>query len=143
MDTMPTAPAPPAPDSRRGTVGCWALAALFAASGSMHFIAPEPFVEIVPAALPNPELLVALSGAAEIAGAIGLLIPRTRRAAGIGLLLLLVAVFPANVAMFVAPDRYGMGAPRWLLAARLPLQPLLMWFVWLAAVRRPPVRHHD
>jgi uncharacterized membrane protein len=67
--------------------------------GVLHFVNPAPFVKIVPAALPAPELLVYLSGFFEIAGGAGLLIPRARRWAAWGLIALYVAVFPANINM--------------------------------------------
>ncbi len=88
----------------------------------------------MPPALPAPRLLVLLSGAAEVAGGLGLLLPATRRGAAWGLLALLVAVFPANVYML------GLAAelriPAWVLWARLPLQPLLMWGVWWGEIGR-------
>ncbi len=68
-----------------------------------------------------------LSGAAELAGGLGLLLPATRPAARWGLALLLVAVFPANLDMARDPERFGL--PAWVLWARLPLQPLLIWWV--------------
>ena len=103
----------------------------------MHFVAPEAFRSIVPERLPNPGALVAISGAAEIAGGLGLLLPRTRRLAGCGLVLLLVAVFPANINMALHPDTIGRGAPEWLLWARLPLQLVLIGCVVLASGRAP------
>ena len=89
----------------------------------MHFVSPEPFLRMMPAALPWHLGLVYVSGAAEILGGIGLLIPKTRRAAAWGLLLLLVAVFPANINMAVN-EIYLDGMPHepWILWARLPLQ---------------------
>jgi uncharacterized membrane protein len=76
-----------------------ALAGLFLASGTMHFVKPAPFEAIVPKRLPSHRALVYASGAAEIACAVGLFIPRTRRVAGLVSAALLVAVFPANVSM--------------------------------------------
>ncbi|QKG58997.1 DoxX family membrane protein [Hymenobacter sp. BRD128] len=112
----------------------YGLALLFVSAGLLHFVRPEPFLRIVPPVLPAPRLLVLLSGAAEVAGGLGLLLPATRRLAGWGLLALLVAVFPANVYMAGLAGRLGI--PAWVLWARLPLQPLLMWVVWRAALRR-------
>ncbi len=108
--------------------GRWILAGLFVVSGTLHFVAPEPFVRIVPPMLPSPRALVWISGGAELLGGIGLLVPRSRRAAGYGLALLLVAVFPANVYMAVAhvPSSGWMGNP-WLQWLRLPLQVPLIW----------------
>ena|SRR5690349_2005466 len=76
-----------------------ALAGLFLTSGAMHFLRPEPFESIVPKRLPSRRALVYASGAAEIACAVGLFVPRTRRVAGLASAALLVAVFPANVTM--------------------------------------------
>lgn len=118
---------------RAASLGVLALA--FVGAGVMHFVRPRPFVEIVPPALPEPEALVYVSGVAEILGGLGLLFKRTRRVAGWGLLALLVAVFPANVYMAVAAERFVHLAPSWALWARLPLQPLLMLWVWATALR--------
>jgi uncharacterized membrane protein len=122
-------PIPAAPAGRRGRRR--GLALLFVGAGLLHFIHPETFERIVPPALPAPRLLVLLSGAAEVAGGLGLLLPATRRLAGWGLLALLVAVFPANVYMVQLAGQLGI--PAWVLWVRLPLQPLLMWAVWRAA----------
>ncbi len=110
-----------------------ALALLFAAAGILHFVQPDPFVRIVPPSLPHPRLLVLLSGAFEVAGGLGLLVPRLRRAAGLGLVLLLAAVFPANLYMALEPEGAGGGIAPGLLWLRLPLQPLLAWWVWRAS----------
>jgi uncharacterized membrane protein len=107
-----------------------AASVVFLTSGGLHFIKPEIFRQIVPPALPEPAALVAVSGAAEIAGAVGLMIPTTRRAAAIGLCTLLVAVFPANVYMALAHERFARIAPAWLLYMRLPLQAVLIAWVW-------------
>jgi uncharacterized membrane protein len=110
-----------------------ALAALFIGAGAMHFINPGPFVAIVPPFLPAPRLLVFVSGVAEIAGGVGLLWPRTRKLAALGLIALLVAVFPANIYGAVHGMQFrGAPVPTWLLWARLPLQPLLIAWVYFA-----------
>ena len=77
--------------------------------------------------------LVAISGAAELAGGLGLLIPQTRSAAAYGLIALCLAVWPANWYMALAADRYATLAPAWALWARVPLQLPLMW--WILAAR--------
>lgn len=115
------------------------LATLFLAAGIAHFVVPEWFDRIVPAWVPNARLATLLSGAAEVAGAIGLLIPATRRAAGWGLVLLLVAVFPANVNMLqLARESHASASYIAALWVRLPLQPLLVWWVWRTAARALP-----
>lgn len=98
----------------------------------MHFATPAPFVRIVPAVLPLKTLLVHLSGGFEILFGLGLLWSRTRRYASWGLILLFVAVFPANVNMAVneiqtEPDG---DIPVYAMWARLPLQAILIALVW-------------
>ncbi len=111
------------------------LALLFVAGGAMHFILPGSYEEVVPAWLPKAPLLVRLSGIAEIVGGLGLLLPATRAAAAWGLILLLLAVFPANVEMLRLAHAAGL-ARLWqaALALRLPLQGALIWWVWRAAL---------
>lgn len=82
-----------------------ALAGLFLTSGTMHFVRPEPFESMVPRQLPARRGLVYASGALEIACAVGLFVPRTRKAAGLASAALLVGVFPANVVMTAAAKR--------------------------------------
>ena len=108
----------------------YGLALLFVGAGALHFMHPETYLRIMPPALPAPRLLVLLSGAAEVLGGLGLLLPATRRWATWGLLALLVAVFPANVYMVQLAEQ--LHVPAWTLWARLPVQPLLMWAVWRA-----------
>jgi uncharacterized membrane protein len=112
-----------------------ALAGLFTFTGTMHFIRPRFFEAIVPPAIEaRKQEVVAISGAAEIAGAALVLHPASRRLGRWWLLALLVAVFPANVHMAVSPEQIrGLDlrkVPRWALWARLPLQPLTMAWVW-------------
>ncbi|XGX77573.1 hypothetical protein LQK93_00348 [Terrabacter sp. BE26] len=107
-----------------------ALAGLFVVSGSLHFIRPRVFESIVPQQLPAHRTLVYASGAAELACAAGLFVPRTRRVAGLASAALLVAVFPANVVMATGAKRRLDRRPgdtrrrRYLAATllRLPLQ---------------------
>jgi uncharacterized membrane protein len=110
------------------------LGAFFLAAGLLHFLRPKPYVAIVPDALPRKRELVYVSGVAELAGGAGVLPERTRRVAGWWLIATLAAVFPANVNMAVNADRYR-GIPRWALWVRLPLQGMLIAWVWRAAVR--------
>ena len=73
------------------------LALFFVVAGANHFVSPKIYLSIMPAYFPWPAQLVALSGAAEMAGGLGILFPQTRKLAGWGLIALLVAVFPANI----------------------------------------------
>lgn len=97
------------------------LAVFMIAIGVDHFASPDFFVRIVPRALPAPLLLVQVSGLFEVLGGAGLLVSRVRRAAGIGLVLLYVAVFPANLNMCLHPELGG-SIPLWALWVRLPFQ---------------------
>jgi uncharacterized membrane protein len=113
-----------------------ALGLIFAGIGSLHFAMPEGFVKIVPPFLPEKLWLVYISGVFEILGGLGLLIPRTRKAAGWGLLVLLVAVFPANIYHALAKVEVG-GLPSNPLyhLIRLPAQGLLIWLAgWSAGL---------
>ena len=111
-----------------------AISMIFATAGVLHFLAPAFFVRIVPLWVPDAKLAVTLSGIAEIAGAAGLLISATRRSAAWGLILLLVAVFPANVNMLrIAMADGSSGVLQAVLWLRLPLQPLLIWWLWKAS----------
>lgn len=114
----------------------WPFAgALFVAAGCMHFVRPAMYAAIVPAAFGHAEALVAISGAAEIAGGVGLFVPATRRAAGIGLLVLLLAVWPANIMMAVDAGRFASIAPAWVWWVRVALQIPLLWWVWRVSLR--------
>jgi uncharacterized membrane protein len=88
------------------------------------------YMKIMPPYLPWPLAMVYVSGAAEILGGLGLLIPRVRRSAALGLVALLIAVFPANIYMATNPVEAGAGSlPQAALWGRLLLQPLLIWWV--------------
>jgi uncharacterized membrane protein len=99
--------------------------------GSLHFAVPDPFVRIVPPYLSHPLALVYISGFFEILGGIGLLVPPVSQAAAWGLILLFIAVFPANINMAVnAIDLPGIpdsSALRW---GRLPFQAVLIAWAW-------------
>lgn len=117
-------------DRKRPNTAQLAVAAIFTTTGVLHFIVEKFFIAIVPKKLPQPRLLVQVSGAAEMLGALGILIPGTRRVAGKGLLALLAAVYPANINMAVNSNEFKQ-IPKWALWARLPLQ-----FVLAALVKR-------
>jgi uncharacterized membrane protein len=122
---------PASPGAAR-TISRWLLCAFFVASGVNHFVSRRFYRAIVPPPLrDDAKLVVDVSGVAEVLGGLGVLLPRTRRASGAALVALLVAVFPANVYMAREPDRFRR-FPRWALFARLPLQPLMMWWAWRA-----------
>ena len=114
----------------------YVLGLAFIFAGVLHFIVPELYVQIIPPFFPAPLALVYLSGLAEIAVGIGLLIARTRRYAAWATVALLIAIFPANIYMathgVVIEGMPGGGDPselvRW---GRLPLQGvLILWALW-------------
>jgi uncharacterized membrane protein len=110
------------------------LGGFFLLAGLTHFLRPRPYIAIVPDALPHKREIVFVSGVAEIAGGTAVLLAPTRRLAGWWLIATLIAIFPANVNMAVNADRFR-AVPEPLLWARLPLQALLIRWVWRVAVR--------
>ena len=118
----------------QGAVSRGLLALFFVTAGVLHFIFPQAYIRVMPSWLGWHAALVLVSGIAECAGGIGVLLPATRRIAGWGLLVLCVAVLPANLQMLL--DAIAAGKPGWvvgLLLLRLPLQALLMGWIRLAA----------
>ena len=115
----------------RNAAAC-ALALMFLFTASAHFTSTKrDLVAMVPSVFPRPELLVSVTGFLEVLGAVGLLVPATRSFAGIGLVLLLVAMFPANV----AAARKGVplrGKPPTPLPLRLFLQLVFIGTTWWA-----------
>lgn len=107
--------------------------------GVAHFVLPDFFVAIMPPQLPLHLELVVISGFFEIAGGVGLLIPKTRTLAAYGCIALYLAVYPANLHMafneVTQPMPGGPIAPVWVLWARLPLQ--FVFIAWAWWVRRP------
>lgn len=107
------------------------LAIFMIVAGTLHWVAPDPFVKIVPSFLPYPLALVYISGVFEILGGIGLLVPPVSQAAAWGLIALFIAVFPANINMAVNQIQMD-GIPnsdllRW---GRLPFQAVLIAWAW-------------
>jgi len=103
--------------------------AWFFIGGIMHFARPDLFLRIVPPYIPYALAAVYISGAFELLGAIGLCVKQIRSLAGYGLMLLTVAVTPANIYMLQQADVFS-EIPLWALVARLPFQLLLIWLIW-------------
>ena len=103
------------------------MAIIYILAGLNHFRKPWFYIKIIPPFFPNPKLLTQLSGAAEILLGILLCIPMTSNFAALGIIALLIAVFPANLFMF-QDSKASLGVPKWMLLVRLPLQiALLIW----------------
>lgn len=107
----------------------------FVGAGVNHFLATGFYLRMMPAYVPWHVALVYLSGVAEIALGLLLLIPKTSTLAAWGLIALLMAVFPANLQMALHPDTF----PEFSVAGlwmRLPLQGVLIaWAYWYTRPR--------
>jgi uncharacterized membrane protein len=115
----------------------WLLGVFFVVAGIGHFVAPQFYLAIMPPALPWPLALIYISGVAEILGGLGVLRPATRKLAGWGLIILLVAVFPANIYAAV----HGVGSiASWILWARLPFQIVFIAWVYWSSLSSGPAR---
>lgn len=106
------------------------MGTLYIATGSLHFVLTRTYTGIMPSFLPAHRQLVFISGAAEILGGLGILLPQTRRLAAWGLILLLIAVFPANLTMITEHARFPT-VPLWVAWLRLPLQLPLIFWAWI------------
>jgi len=116
------------------------LSGLLGVAGGLHFAVPGTYASIVPRLLGNPRAWVYASGVAELACAVAVGIPRTRRAGALAAAALFVAVFPANVQMALdsGNGRPGLAHNRVVAYSRLPLQvPLVAWALAVAASARP------
>ncbi|MEO6052798.1 MAG: hypothetical protein ABIP97_02185 [Chthoniobacterales bacterium] len=116
----------------------------FLITGILHIVHPQPLIAIVPPWLPKPALVVFVSGFFEIIGGFGFLLAPLRKSAGIGLILLLIAVFPANIYMLTShPYLMEQRIPDWILWVRLPLQALLIALIWWCADSKIPAHHES
>ena len=106
----------------------------FIFTGITHFLMPEKYLSMMPPFLPAPEFLIYLSGVFEILGGVGLFFARSKRFAATGLILLLLAVFPANIYVALANVQLGgfmsSAVYQWI---RLPMQFVLIFWIWWCA----------
>ncbi|MEO5697599.1 MAG: hypothetical protein ABIQ60_10760 [Burkholderiaceae bacterium] len=133
MSTMPSATASRLRLAALGFVFLW-----FLIGGIAHFVATEAEMRIVPPYVPWPRAAVLVSGGFELLGAVGLLWRPTRRAAGIGLFLLTIAVTPCHIYMLQRPELFAV--PIWALWLRLPIQAALLALIAWCTV---PSRRED
>lgn len=123
-----------------------AMATALVIIGTDHWLTPGRYLAMMPDWIPLHLELVLLTGAAEAAGAVGLLWSRTRRTAGWMLAVYFVAVFPANIHNALnGLSVDGLPQAAWYYWARLPFQPLVIWWALFAAeiirwpFERPPL----
>lgn len=123
--------------TRRGAIAFVFL--WFAIGGIAHFVATQTEMRIVPPYITWPREAVLISGVFELLGAAGLLWAPTRRAAGVGLFLLTIAVTPAHFYMLQRPELFP-SVPYWALVVRLPVQvallALIAWSTWPRAAAK-------
>jgi uncharacterized membrane protein len=113
----------------------YALATMLVFTASAHFTRMKhDLVRMMPDWIPRPMALIYLTGVCEVAGAIGLVLPYTRQAAGIALIVFFIVVFPANVK--AARTGVGVGSkratPLWL---RASMQVLFIVLTWWSSLR--------
>ena len=118
-------------------VARWLLMAFYLLAGIGHLVFTDAMVRIVPLFVPAPRLVVLATGLAELAGVIGLAIPRWRRAAGWALAGYALCVWPANLQHAVTDLSTGTGLPIGYHGPRLLLQPLIIWWaLWASGAVR-------
>lgn len=119
------------------------LAVMFCFTAAAHFNSMRPdLIRMIPPAVPNPEMMVTFTGLCEIFGAIGLLVPGTRRVAAAALIVFLLAVLPANI--YAAQSNVTLrGAAATPLVPRIALQLFLIGLVWWSGFREATVAGSD
>ncbi|HWV11734.1 MAG TPA: DoxX family protein [Sphingobium sp.] len=117
------------------TASRWLLSALYLIAGIAHLTRPSGFIAITPQWVPYPADVIAFTGIAEVAGAIGLHIPQLRKAAGVGLALYALCVWPANLNHAINDiPLNGVHLGWWYHGPRLVLQPVIIWWaLWAGA----------
>ncbi len=114
--------------------GLLAQSLLYLGAGINHFWHPGSYLAIMPRHYTHPVEWIQFTGVAEIAGAVGLLVPQTRRAASWGIILMLLGYFDVHFYMLRHAREFA-PIPRWALAARIPLQFVLIAWAYVYARR--------
>src|SRR5690349_11722981 len=104
----------------------------FLVSGVVHLVRPQTFTPLMPRRLPKHREIIYASGVAELVCAAGLLVPATRRAAGLASVGVLLGVYPGNIKMAVDASRTPSNAFKAAAFARLPLQLPMIRGAWRA-----------
>lgn len=107
----------------------YVMGLLYLCAGINHFVNPGFYLKMLEGFLPYPDALNAVSGAAEVVLGVAVMVPAYRRWAAWGIVLLLIAVFPANINMALNPAEWDM--PLWGLYLRLPVQFVLIWWAYI------------
>ena len=140
MEPVTVTPTHPRPHTHHRALARGALILFYGLAGIGHLVWPDMLLTVMPSWVPAPLAVIALTGVAELAGAAGLLIPRLRKAAGVGLALYAVCVFPANIehaADYLADHGWGPGW--WYHGPRLVLQPVIVWWaLWASELTEWP-----
>ncbi len=116
-------------------IGVLSQSLFYIASGINHFWHPRFYVEIMPDHYSHPEDLVSVSGAAEVLGGLGLLVPATRRFSAVGLTAMLLVFLDVHQFMLRHAERFPR-IPKWVLWARFPVQAVLIAWAWRYAQKR-------
>jgi len=122
--------------------GLLLLILMFLLAGLNHFANPNFYVSIIPPFLPLRYELSNITGFFEIIGAIGLLFAKTRKLSGYGLVILLIAIFPANIHMAINPEYFPNYTPLYLYL-RLPLQLIFIAWVYWATLRAKAIGYNE
>lgn len=107
----------------------YVLGIAYIIAGLNHFIHPAFYDKMIESFLPQPHLITLISGVVEIICGTGFLIPQTRKMAAWATVILLIAIFPANINMALHPEAFDF--PQYALYLRLPLQFVLIWIAYL------------
>lgn len=108
--------------------GLYFMALLYLVAGINHFVMPEFYLRIMPPYIPEHHLMVILSGVAEIVLGLMLVVPQCTRIAAWGIIVLLIAIFPANLHMALHYEDFAISP--WIGYGRLPLQLVLLYWAW-------------
>ena len=124
---------------RTSTAGCLGVTLVFCFTSLGHFVETKPMAAMLPTWVPGRFPLVYITGVIELVAAFAILVPRLRRVVGWGLILMLLLLLPVNV--YAAVQRVGMGGHQWgpaYLLIRVPLQAILIGWIWWYAIRPQP-----
>jgi len=118
----------------------WLASLFFIIAGANHFIMPDFYLAMMPSFMPFKEFFVVVTGIAEIVLGIAIQFPAIRRRAGMSLIGLLIAIFPANIYVaLVQPPLPNLDYTPESMWWRLLLQPLFIVWIWWVTVKASPV----